>query len=86
MPLDASFLAKLRAPRTLHPLRLATAVEIEALNAAVRSGGLCDKGGTKRTQPLIEALVDDVDRVAFPVDDGIPDLLSTSALPLSGTR
>ena len=82
MAIDADFLAKLRAPGTLHPLRAAVHAEIEALNAAVRSRTLCSKGGVVREQPLSEALIDSVDRIAFPVDEGIPDLLSSSALPL----
>lgn len=78
--IDSEFLAMLACPSTRQPLRPATAAELAALNAAARSGGLCNRGGAV-VAPLAAALATADGAWFYPVEDGIPRLLVTAAIP-----
>lgn len=67
-------------PATRSALRLASADEVDAVNAAIAAGALLDEGGHPVRQRLSSALVTmDAARV-YRVDDDIPVLLADEAI------
>lgn len=71
LPIDADLLATLVAPRTHEPLRIGTAAE---LRAAQKVGA--------ELPPFQAVLVTADGARAWPIIDGIPDLLADHALIL----
>lgn len=69
-------------PETKQPVRLASAQELAVLNERIRSGALRNRGGSEVKQPLVEALVREDGRIAYPVDDGIPVMLVEESIEL----
>ncbi|WP_405241179.1 Trm112 family protein [Lentisalinibacter salinarum] len=66
--------------KSLHP---ATPDMLERLNAAVSEGRLLRHAGSPVERRLEEALVTEDDRIAYPVEDGIPVLLEDEAIALA---
>ena len=62
-------------PETKQPVRLMTGDELARLNERIRGGQLRNRGGGEVKQELVEALVREDGRIAYPVDDGIPVML-----------
>ncbi len=81
--IDDAWLARLRCPEDHSTLRRASVEEVEALNAAIRSGELRNVGGEAVTLELSEALVRAAGDRAYPVWQGVPRLLIEEALPLA---
>jgi uncharacterized protein YbaR (Trm112 family) len=69
-------------PETKQPVRLASADELAKLNARIAGGALRNRGGTEVKQALVEALIREDGRVAYPVDDGIPVMLIEESIEL----
>lgn len=69
------------APVTHHPVRVAGADALAALNAAIEAGGVTDRSGRPVDGPLEGALIADLDRLVFPIRDGIPVMLRSDAIP-----
>jgi uncharacterized protein YbaR (Trm112 family) len=84
MPIDPEFLAILVCPKTKKKLRAADARELEAVNAAIRAGTARNRGGEAVKEPLQEGLVPDGEPVVYPIQDGIPVLLTQEAIALPG--
>lgn len=80
--IDPGFLRLLVCPSTREPLREATAAEVAAVNAAIQKGGVQNRGGTARTAAVTGGLVPASGNVLYPIQDGIPILLSAEAIPL----
>jgi len=80
--IDPEFLRLLVCPATRQPLRLASATELAACNAAIAAGGVVNRGGTALSAPLQAGLVPTDARFVYPMVDGIPILLTTEAVPL----
>ena len=70
----------LACPETLQPVRLATAEELAALNDRIRSGALRNRGGEAPEKAFDEALIREDGKVAYPVDDGIPVMLTEESV------
>lgn len=70
-------------PRTRQPLRLATAAELAAVNAAITAGSARNRGGDPVDRQLESGLVPTSGEALYPILDGIPILLSAAAIPLS---
>lgn len=83
MAIDPTFLAKLRTPGTLLPVREARPDEIGAVNARIQAGGVHNRGGRLLEHALTAALVCEAEAVLFPVDDGIPILLREEGIPVA---
>lgn len=64
-------------------LHAATPDVLERLNAAIAEGRLLRHDGSPVEGRLEEALVTEDDRVAYPVEDGIPVLLEDEAIALA---
>lgn len=80
--IDKSFLALLVCPSSRQPLREATAAELAALNAAIQKGAATNRGGAAVTSPVAAGLVPADGSVLYPIQDGIPILLTSEAIPL----
>lgn len=82
MPIDPAFLADLVCPETHAALRLATASELEQVNARIRNGAAENRGGEPVSEPLDEGLVPNSGAVIYPIRDHIPILLIAEGIPL----
>ncbi len=72
----------LACPETKQPVSLATAEQLEKVNAAIREGSLRNRGGEPVKKELSEALVREDGKVLYPVDDGIPIMLIEESIEL----
>jgi uncharacterized protein len=82
MHVDPELVEILICPESRQPVALASAEQIEALNARIRSGSLRNRGGATVEKELAEALVREDGRVVYPVDDGIPVMLVEASIEL----
>jgi uncharacterized protein YbaR (Trm112 family) len=80
--IEPGFLRLLVCPSTRESLREATAAELAAVNAAIAKGGVQTRGGTAVTGSVPAGLVPASGGVLYPIQDGIPILLSGEAIPL----
>ena len=80
--MNTNLLPILRCPVTHKGLSLMRRDALKALNAAIESGELRNRGGEPVTGPLAEALITDDGKLGYPIDDGIPVLLETAAIKL----
>lgn len=74
--MDKRLLTILHCPITHRGLALAKPATLQAVNAAIATGSLCNRDGEALKQPLAEALLTDDGKVLYPIDDGIPVLLA----------
>lgn len=72
----------LRCPVTHKGLSLARRETLERVNAAIASGGLCNRDGTAVTESLAEALLTDDSKILYPIADGIPVLLEGESISM----
>ena len=79
---SADLIEILACPETKQPVRLATAEQLEKVNAAIREGTLRNRGGEPVAKELSEALVREDGKVLYPVDDGIPIMLIEESIEL----
>ena len=80
--MDPEFLKILVCPKTKKPLREATAEELAGVNQAIQQGQAQNDAGEKVEQPLESGLIPEEGNVIYPVQDGIPVLLTSEAIPL----
>ena len=86
MTLDPEFLQMLVCPVTHKPLRELGPADLQGLNAAIARGGVQNRGGSAVTAPLQGGLQPQGEPVVYPIQDGIPILLTTEAIPLAGVE
>lgn len=82
MALDPEFLKLLVAPGTRQRLLELPARDLAALNDRIQKGGVRNQGGATVARALTAALQPEGVRIAFPVEEGIPILLTSEAIPL----
>jgi uncharacterized protein YbaR (Trm112 family) len=75
-------LEMLACPEDKSAVRLATAAELETLNARIRAGQVQNRGGQPVTEPLQEGLVRADGRWIYPVREDIPIMLMDEAVAL----
>lgn len=80
--IDKELLEMLACPQTHQSLAMADAATLERLNAAIAAGSLRNVGGKPVAEKLVEALVREDRRLAYPIRDGIPVLLVDEGLAL----
>ena len=80
---DQSLLDILVCPETKQPLSVADSALLERLNAAIRTGGVQNRGGQAVATPLDEGLVRKDGSVLYPVRDDIPIMLIDESIPLT---
>jgi uncharacterized protein YbaR (Trm112 family) len=80
--IEPGFLRLLVCPSTRESLREATAAELAAVNATITAGTARNRGGAVVTEPVTGGLVPASGAVLYPIQDGIPILLTGEAIPL----
>lgn len=80
--IDPTFLAMLVCPSSHQTLREATATELATVNGAIQRGAAKTRGGTAVTTPIGGGLVTADGAFVYPIQDGIPILLTAEAIPL----
>lgn len=73
--MDRKLLDLLVCPATRQPLALLDSRGLDALNAAIRAGGVLRGDGSPQAEVVRQALVTRDDKTVYRVDDGIPVLL-----------
>jgi uncharacterized protein YbaR (Trm112 family) len=73
--MDRKLLDILACPATRQPLAVLEARGLEAMNQAIRSGGVRRVDDSPQSEPLREALVTRDRKRVYRIDDGIPVLL-----------
>ena len=79
---DQSLLDILVCPETKQSLSVADAALLDRLNAAIRAGGVTNRGGQAVSAPIEEGLVRKDGSVLYPVRDDIPIMLIDESIPL----
>jgi uncharacterized protein YbaR (Trm112 family) len=74
--MDSELLSLLRCPETGGVLRIATPVQLEQINAAIRDSDVRNRSGEKVSEPLDECLICDSAGLCYPVRDGLPVMLA----------
>ena len=80
--MDKRLLAILRCPVTHKGLTVAGRDMLARVNTAIESGGISNRDGTVLSEPLQEALITDDEKLAYPVNNGIPVLLEGESISL----
>jgi len=78
--MDRKLLDLLACPATRQPLAMLEARGLQALNEAIRNGGVARIDGTPQPEALREALVTRDRKRVYRIDDGIPVLLVEEAI------
>lgn len=78
--IDAQFLGMLVCPSTRQPLRLASAAELAAVNAAIARGACKNRGGAQVAVAWAGALATKDGAWLYPIQDAIPILLTSEAV------
>jgi uncharacterized protein YbaR (Trm112 family) len=73
--MDRKLLDILACPATRQPLAMLDTRGLQALNEAIRSGGVTRIDGSTQAEPLREALVTRDRKRVYRIEDGIPVLL-----------
>ncbi len=80
--MDKRLLTILRCPVSHKGLSVMKKDKLARINAAIDAGELVNHEGNKIAKPIAEALITDDDKLAYPVDDGIPVLLEGESISL----
>lgn len=83
MSFDHQLLDIVCCPATHLPLRLVPPPLLERLNAKIESGELKHRDDSQVTEPLVQALMTDDERLAYPIRDDIPLLLEEFGIPIA---
>jgi uncharacterized protein YbaR (Trm112 family) len=78
--MDRKLLDILACPATRQPLAMLDTRGLQALNEAIRNGGVTRIDGSVQAEPLREALVTRDRKRVYRIDDGIPVLLVEEAI------
>jgi uncharacterized protein YbaR (Trm112 family) len=84
VPVDSELISILVCPETGQTVKLAEPALIERLNAAIDAGELRTRGGAPVSKHLQEGVVREDGKVLYPVEDGIPVMLSEDSIELDG--
>ena len=82
MSVDSELISILVCPETRQAVKLADAAVLERLNAAVDAGTLRTRGGAPISKHLQEAVIREDGKVLYPVEDGIPVMLTEESIEL----
>lgn len=80
--MDASLLEIICCPETHLPLAVATTEQLAQVNQGITRSEVVSKNGRTVETPLAEALWREDGRMLYPVQNGIPLLLSEEGIPL----
>jgi len=72
---DRQLLDIICCPATHAPLKLMPDSLLERLNSRIESGEIKQRDDSQVTEPLVQALITEDERLAYPIRDDIPLLL-----------
>ena len=78
--IDQELLEILACPEDKTPVHMASAEELDRVNAAIRSGGATNRGGEAVTEELEAGLVREDGRFIYPIREEIPIMLIDEAI------
>ena len=78
--MDKRLLDILCCPVSKRPMKPIGREQLRMVNAAIQAGGVLKVTGEARTVVLDDALIREDGQVIYPVDDGIPVMLSDEAI------
>ena len=78
--MDRKLLDLLVCPATRQSLLLLTSDQLARLNAAISAGNIVDAQGQKAVNSIAQALITKDGKTIYRVDDGIPVLLTETAI------
>ena len=80
--IDQELLAILACPETKEPVSLAPEDLIAAVNRAIESGSVSNRGGEAVKEPIDGGLVRQDGKFLYPIRDEIPIMLIEEGIPL----
>ncbi len=80
MALDRRLLDILCCPVSKVPVRIASTIELDALNTAIAAGQALDVAGNVVAAPVREALITTDQHVFYRIEDGIPVMLADEGI------
>ncbi|MDJ0785789.1 MAG: Trm112 family protein [Myxococcota bacterium] len=83
MPIPEDLIEILVCPETRQPVALATAEQLEPINAKIRDGSLRNRGGQPVSTEIQEALIREDGKILYVIDDGIPVMLVEDSIELA---
>lgn len=86
MSFDRQLLDIICCPSTHLPLKLVPESLLHQLNARIEAGELRQRDDKPITEPLVQALMTEDERLAYPIRDDIPLLLEEYAILLAQAR
>ena len=75
MSFDHQLLDIICCPATHMPLKLMPESSLQQLNSRIESGAIKQRDDSLVTEPLVQALITEDERLAYPIRDDIPLLL-----------
>jgi uncharacterized protein YbaR (Trm112 family) len=80
--IDRELLEILVCPETKQPVQLADSAVVDRINAAIRQGGVTNRGGDAVTESISGGLVREDGKLLYPIRDDIPIMLIDEAILL----
>ncbi len=80
-PISQEMLNILCCPVSKVKIRVLFDKELEKANAAIAAGGVKDVSGIEITEPLVEGLITEDEKMIYRIDNDIPVMLAESGIP-----
>jgi uncharacterized protein YbaR (Trm112 family) len=83
LPVDQELISILICPESGQPVKLADEAVLERLNAAIQAGSVRSRGGAPVSKAIQEGVLREDGKVLYPVEDGIPVMLTEDSIEIA---